>query len=74
MAVDNGADAIGNILIVNDKMSGGVALIGPEGGAEFSAPYCLAPRYRAGRGPPPGTPVVSDLPTDSPRGSAKEWV
>ena len=74
MAVDDGIDTIGNILVIDYQMRGRVALVGPKGRAEFRSPDGLTPGDGARCGLPSSAPVVSDLPTDGPRGPTQEGV
>ena len=72
--LDDGSDAVGNILIIDYQMRGRVALVGPKGCAEFCTAHGLTSRDSAGRGSPSGAPAVGNLPTDGPRGPAQEGV
>ena len=61
-----GLDTIRNVLIVNDKVGRGVALIGPHGCTEFGPAYSLTPRDGARGGNPAAGVTTRDLPGDSP--------
>ena len=49
MVVDDGCDAVGNVLVINYKMCRRVALIGPEGRTKLCTAYSLTSRNGARR-------------------------
>ena len=64
--VDDGSNAVGDILVVDDQMGRRVTLVSPQGRTELCATDGLAARNSTGRRLPSGASVIRDLPTNCP--------
>ena len=69
-----GLNTVGDVLIVDHQVGGGIALVRPQSCAKLGSTNGLAPGNGSRSGPPPGAFAVCDLPANSPRGTTKEGV
>ena len=67
-------NAIGNVLIIYDKLRACIALVSPYRGTELRAAYCLPPRDRARGGKPALSVAVVATPAHSPGRPTQVWV